>query len=124
MSDLEARLTEALAQAAHGLFATAPAKAKTWDQLSDDIRTKYRQQFAAPLVAGILPIVQNELDCKSVVHDCCVQVEDVRKMSSKLMDNLHETSNGLGDWHDATEYIDWANKEVRDIWLAAGGGKQ
>lgn len=62
MSDLEARLTEALAQAAHGLFASAPAKAKTWDQLSDDIRTKYRQQFAAPLVTGILPIVTKAVD--------------------------------------------------------------
>ena len=83
MSDLEDRLKEALAQAAHGLFATAPAKPKTWDQLSEDMRTKYREQFAAPLVAGILPIVQSELDCKSVVHDCCVRVEDVRARATR-----------------------------------------
>jgi hypothetical protein len=46
-----------------------------------------------------------------------------RTAMSKLMDKLDETSDGLGDWHDATEYIDWARSEVRDAWLAAGGGQ-
>jgi phage tail sheath protein FI len=76
-------LKEALAQAAHGLFASAPAKPKTWEALTEDMRTKYREQFAAPLVAGILPIVQSELDCKSVVHACCEQVENVRKIAKE-----------------------------------------
>ena len=74
MSDLEDRLKEALAQAAHGLFASAPAKAKAWDALTEDMRTKYREQFAAPLVAGILPVLEEEShacsECESTVWNC------------------------------------------------------
>lgn len=80
MSDLEDRLKEALAQAAHGLFASAPAKAKEWDNLSEDMRTKYREQFAAPLVAGILPVVQE-------VEAGAAQIaEDGRKAVQRLID--------------------------------------
>lgn len=50
------------------------------------------------------------------------KLANVRASLSRLIDQLHETSSGLGEWHDATEYIDWAQREVRDIWLAIGGG--
>ena len=32
---------------------------------------------------------------------------------------LDNTADGLGDWHDATEYVEWASKEVRKIYLCA-----
>ena len=35
----------------------------------------------------------------------------------RLIRKLDETSDGLGDWHDATEYIDWARKEVQEIYV-------
>ena len=106
MSDLEDRLKDALAQAAHGLFASAPAKAKAWEALTEDMRTKYREQFAAPLVAGILPIVTSELDCKSVVHACCEQVQNVRNLTKDTDGNdLDSEFNGntVGDIRAALE---------------------
>lgn len=51
------------------------------------------------------------------------KLEAARTAMSKLMDKLDETTDGLGDWHDATEYLTWARSEVRDAWLAAGGGQ-
>ncbi|WKK11955.1 hypothetical protein QYN14_25750 [Rhodococcus ruber] len=39
----------------------------------------------------------------------------------RLMNDLHETAEGLGRWHDQTEYIEWAEKEVRQIWLRSKG---
>jgi hypothetical protein len=51
------------------------------------------------------------------------KLAEARTSMSKLMDKLDETSDGLGEWHDATEYVDWARREVRDAWLAAGGGQ-
>ncbi|MFB7860137.1 hypothetical protein [Rhodococcus qingshengii] len=37
----------------------------------------------------------------------------------RLIRKLDETSDGLGDWHDATECIDWARKEVQEIYVRA-----
>ena len=108
MSDLEDRLKEALAQVAHGLFASAPAKAKAWDQLSDDMRDKFREQFAAPLVAGILPIVQSELDCKSVVHVCCEWVENVREVieTKQYTDGVGNPIVAVQDLHEALDQVE------------------
>lgn len=33
----------------------------------------------------------------------------------KLIRKIDETTDGLGEWHDATEYLEWARKEVQRI---------
>ena len=37
----------------------------------------------------------------------------------RLIHKLDETADGLGDWHDATEYVQWARKEVQEIYVRA-----
>ena len=49
------------------------------------------------------------------------KLAEARRLASRAIDKLDETASGLGDWHDATEYLTWARSEVRDIWLATGG---
>lgn len=47
------------------------------------------------------------------------KVSETREGLSQLMDKLTTTAEGLGDWHDATEYIEWAREKVREIYVAA-----
>ena len=46
---------------------------------------------------------------------------EVQGCLSRLMNKLHEQAEGLGDWHDATEYLEWAEAEVRTVWLRSKG---
>lgn len=40
---------------------------------------------------------------------------------NKLMNDLHQTTEGLGSWHDGTEYLEWAGQQIREIWLRSKG---
>ncbi|NKS17333.1 hypothetical protein GS490_13485 [Rhodococcus hoagii] len=33
----------------------------------------------------------------------------------RLIRKIDETTGGLGEWHDATEYLEWVRKEVQRI---------
>lgn len=37
----------------------------------------------------------------------------------KLIRKIDETTDGLGEWHDATEYLEWVRKEVQGILKAS-----
>lgn len=37
----------------------------------------------------------------------------------KLIRKIDETTDGLGEWHEATEYLEWVRKEVQRILIAS-----
>nr|WP_296764115.1 hypothetical protein [Rhodococcus sp. (in: high G+C Gram-positive bacteria)] len=58
-----------------------------------------------------------------VVESLCVTVDRVREQLMntqeslrRLMRHLDDTADGLGDWHDGTEYVEWARSEVQKIY--------
>lgn len=42
-------------------------------------------------------------------------MSDQKHQLEKLIRSLDETIDGLGEWHDATEYLEWVRKEVQQI---------
>ncbi|WP_175271493.1 hypothetical protein [Prescottella equi] len=43
----------------------------------------------------------------------------IEKQLEKLIRDIDETTDGLGEWHDATEYLEWVCKEVQGILKAS-----
>lgn len=69
----------------------------------------------------VAPFVNIELHNR--VESLTAQHATTTDALTRLIRKLDSTADGLGDWHDATEYIEWARREVQDIYLAATGLK-
>ena len=103
--------------------AAAQAKPTEW-RGPWEVRARLAETRVSKLEAEkkVAPFVDIELHSR--VESLTAQHTNTTNALSRLITKLDNTADGLGDWHDATEYIEWARREVQDIYLTTTGQKR
>ena len=103
--------------------AAAQAKPTEW-RGPWEVRARLAETRVGKLEAEkkVAPFVNIELH--NQVESLTAQHTATTDALTRLIIKLDNTADGLGNWHEVTEYIEWARREVQDIYLTATGLKR
>lgn len=137
MMKTDPRTTEGRAELRSAAEAVGKRARWYWDRIEDDFHVHESAWNVATISSG--PTNPDEVSAEEIVNierrtatfiatadpeTVCKLLDAFDRVQSdldRLMSDLNEITQGLGDWHDSTEYLAWAGDRIREIWLRSKG---